>query len=540
MYDAWAAYDAQAMGLFFREKHLDDASDDARNEAVAYAGCRVVEARYVNAIGSGATLSELRGTMVALGYDPLVTSTTGDTPSAIGNRAAAAVLAATFMDGANEAGNYADSSYSPINTPLIVSLAGNTMTDCDHWQPLALDYSVAQNGIPLPSNVQSFVGSQWGGVTPFSLVRASPNVPYIDPGPPPRFGSEELRTQMVELIRIQSEIDPTDPSVVDLSPSVRGNNSVGTNSGTGHAQNPATGLPYPANAVLRADYGRAIAEFWADGPTSETPPGHWNVFGNAVSDHAEATHRLAGAGDALGRLEWDVKMYLALNGALHDAAIVAWGLKRVYDSSRAVSLIRAMATLGQSSDPLGTSYDPNGLPLVPGLIEVVTPASAAPGERHEALAPYVGKVAVLGWAGQPSDPHTQTSGVHWERAERWVPYQRNTFVTPAFPGYISGHSTFSRAGAEILAALTGSAFFPGGAFEYSLSPGEFVHELGPTAPFKLEWATYFDASDEAGMSRLWGGIHTTSDDLVGRMSGRTVGLSAWSHARSFFDGTANP
>jgi hypothetical protein len=32
--------------------------------------------------------------------------------------------------------------------------------------------------------------------------------------------------------------------------------------------------------VKRSDYFRVLAEFWADGPTSETPPGHWHAMAN--------------------------------------------------------------------------------------------------------------------------------------------------------------------------------------------------------------------------------------------------------------------
>ena len=49
-------------------------------------------------------------------------------------------------------------------------------------------------------------------------------------------------------------------------------------------------------------------------------------------------------------------------------------------------------------------------------------------------------------------------GTEWIRAIDWLPYQRETFVTPAFAGYVSGHSVFSRAGAEVLTAITGSHF----------------------------------------------------------------------------------
>src|SRR5262249_44727266 len=77
---------------------------------------------------------------------------------------------------------------------------------------------------------------------------------------------------------------------------------------------------------------------------------------------------------------------LALNGALHDAAIWAWGNKDVYDSSRPITLIRYMAGRGQSSDPAAASYHPDGLPLVPDLIEVITADTTRPGGRHEPLA----------------------------------------------------------------------------------------------------------------------------------------------------------
>jgi hypothetical protein len=99
------------------------------------------------------------------------------------------------------------------------------------------------------------------------------------------------------------------------------------------------------------------------------------------------------------------------------------------------------------------------LPERDGLIEIVTDGSAAPGERHEGLP--VGGFAARTWAGSPADPEVDVAGVAWIGAVDWVPYQRDTFVTPAFAGYVLGHSVFSRAGAEILAGFTGSEFFPG-------------------------------------------------------------------------------
>ena len=48
--------------------------------------------------------------------------------------------------------------------------------------------------------------------------------------------------------------------------------------------NPKTGMPYESQIVPRGDYTRVLAEFWADGPDSETPPGHWFTILNYVND----------------------------------------------------------------------------------------------------------------------------------------------------------------------------------------------------------------------------------------------------------------
>ena len=201
-------------------------------------------------------------------------------------------------------------------------------------------------------------------------------------------------------------------------------------------------------------------------------------------------------------------------------------------------MIRYMGGKGQSSDPAGPSYNPEGLPLEAGLIEVVTAESSAPGQRHEALADHVGEVAIRAWRGFPADPETQTNGVGWIRAVDWVPYQRSTFVTPAFAGYVSGHSTFSRAAAEVMTAITGSQYFPGGLSEWTVDMGELLHEEGPTEDLTLQWATYFDAADQAGISRLYMGIHIAQDDLEGRIIGAECGTGAWALAQRYFDGTA--
>ncbi len=542
MWDAWAAYDTTASGYIDKEKVQASDIPAARNEAISYAAFRVLTSRFIKAVGGDQSLSEFDDVMDSLCYPIDVTTTEGDTPAAVGNRIAAAVLAYGKTDGSNEAGGYSSPDYKTVNPPLVVAKAGTTMADPNRWQPLQIEHMISQNGIPVVNGVQQAVGPHWGHVKSFAMPDGGPAGVPIDPGPPPRLGDpatdQVFKEQAVEVIRDSSLLDPTAGATIDISPGVRGGNALGTNDGHGHPVNPATGQPYPSDVVNLGDFARVMAEFWADGPKSETPPGHWNVLANLVSDERSPNLRIGGAGPSVDRLQWDVKLYLALNGAVHDAAIAAWGLKGDYDGTRPISMIRYMGGLGQSSDPNGPSYNKEGLPLVPGLIEVITKATTAPGQRHAALAGHEGEIAIRAWAGNPKDPKTQIGGVTWILAANWVPYQLPTFVTPAFQGYISGHSTFSRAGAEVLTGFTGNEYFPGGISGYTIKAGSLKFEAGPTTDIRLEWATFYDAADQAGQSRLYGGIHVQVDDFTGRVIGSECGKEAWAKAQQYYSGQA--
>lgn len=540
MWDAWTAYDATAAGVIFKEKVHVDRCDvaKARNEAISYAADRVLSARFIKAVGGDVSLSQFADLMDSLSYPTTITTTEGDAPSAVGNRIAKAVLDYSLADGSNEAGGYAATDYKPINPVLIVALPGITMVDVNQWQPLQVDYQVSQNGIPVPGLAQVAVGPHWGHVTSFGIPEGGTGGVPFDPGGPPRFGdpiSDALfKTQAVEIIRDSSLLDPASDTTIDISPAVIGGNALGSNGGRGHAINPSTGRAYAPQTVKAGDFYRTIAEFWADGPKSETPPGHWNVLANAVSDALSPNLRIGGTGPVLDRLEWDVKLYLALNGAVHDAAIAAWGLKGRYDGGRPISMIRYMASLGQSSDPSAAAYNKEGLPLVPGLIELITKDKTASGGAMADLKGHEGEIALHAWQRDPVDP--TMSRVAWILGTLWMPYQLPTFVTPSFQGYISGHSTFSRAAAEILTGITGSEYFPGGLSSWTVPAGSFRIAAGPSADVILQWATYYDAADQAGQSRLFGGIHVQADDFTGRIVGSMCGKDAWLLAQRYYAG----
>lgn len=542
MWDAWAAYDPSARGYMVDTyRHADDITA-AREEAIAYAAYRLLVHRFQSAPFAEVSLAAFDARMEALGFDPAVTTVDGTSPAALGNRVAQTIIEFGMSDGANEQNDYADDSgYEPVNPDLEFELPGTSMNDPNRWQPLVFDNLVLQNGIVIGATVQEFLNPNWGQVVTFGLTEdhlSQPNL-YLDPGPPPQLGGDgdqQFRDNVVQVIRFNSWVDPADGATIDISPGVYHNNSLGTQDGTGYPFNPVTHEPYAQNVVPRADYVRVLAEFWADGPASETPPGHWNTLANFVADYPGFEKRIAGTGPILDGLEWDVKVYLALNGALHDAAVAGWGCKGHYDYSRPISHIRYMGGLGQSTDPDSLRYHPDGLPLIPGLIEMITRDSSAPGERHYHLRAYRFQIAVRAWRGAPEDPENDIGGVDWIRAVDWMPYQSPSFVTPPFAGYVSGHSTFSRAGAEVLTAFTGSPFFPGGLGEFVAPQDEFLDfEDGPSETIKLTWATYYDAADEAGVSRLYGGIHPAADDFPGRIMGAMVGNLAYAKALDYFE-----
>lgn len=571
MWDAWSAWDTgdSTHWLVDESPRLKGDAETARRASISYAAFTLLKFRFANSPGFEDVEPLYDQLMIDLGYDPTYSSTTGDDPRAVGNRIAAQYVFFGLSDGSNEIDDHENQWYAPINEPLVPPESGTQAIDVpDRWQPLALDYFVDQSGNIELGGYPEFLGPEWGNVVPFSLredqrdVRerdGNPYPVYLDPGAPPMLvPAEEDRflEGFEQVLHWSAHLDPADGVTVDISPNSIGNATLPTDGsdidwfydaenggdiGAGYAVNPVTGATYPTQVVPRADYARVLAEFWADGPDSETPPGHWFDILNDVMDHPAFERRLGGAGPTLDPLEYDVKAYFALGGCMHDSAIAAWGCKGWYDYVRPISAIRWMAENGQRTDDTLSNYHPHGLRLIDDLVEVITDASSAPGERHEALRgdddENLGRIAVFCWAGPDyiGDPETEIAGCRWILAEDWWPYQRPTFVTPNFAGYVSGHSTFSRAAAELMTLLTGSPWFPGGLGEYVASADEFlVFEDGPSVEVRLQWVSYRDASDQCSLSRIWGGIHPPADDIPGRLIGLVVGPQAWDHANTYF------
>ena len=424
MFDAWAAYDHVAHGTQYgdalRRPFWERFSITRRNEAVSFAAYRALVDLFPP------QKAQFDVVMTGLGYNPADTSLDPSTAVGIGNLTAAAVLSYRHHDGSNQLGDltasgvpYADyTGYAAVNPALVVAApsALSLFVVPGRWQPLS--YFNPDLGTVVTPN---FIAPFWGQVRPFALSDGS----QLRPVAPSAWDSQTMRDEVDEVITISAGLD---------------------------------------------DRQKAIAEYWADGPKSELPPGHWNLLAQTVAARDHHT------------LGMDIKMFFALNNALFDASIATWEAKRFYDYWRPVSAIR---------------YLKNGQTIV---------AWGGPG---------LGAKSMLG--------------------ETWRPFQKDSFPTPPFSEYTSGHSAYSAAGAEVLRKFTGSNKFDG---SVTIAAHSLIAEpLAPAAPVTLKWSTFTVAADEAGMSRRYGGIHFREGDLAGRTLGKQVGVMVYSHARSYWIGT---
>ena len=534
---------------------------------ISYASYNFIRHRFQKSVGVINTFNSADSLMLTLDYDinyDKLDYLSGD-PRSIGNYLYKIYSDYGFIDNSNELNDYSSNYYSPLNPPLDLDYYGNpNIIDPNRWQPLKISNFIDQSG-NLIEGIPKFISPEWGNVIPFALKEEDLVIKlrddnvykiYHDPGPPPLLDTlnqgtlDSLFKSSFSMVSIWgSHLDRSDGVLLDISPNSIGNlNSYpsdffdfhnlykyfdGGDVGLGHNINPFNNLKYEEQIVPRGDYTRVLAEFWADGPDSETPPGHWFVILNEVNDDKNLIRKFQGIGDELDRLEWDIKSYFLMGGAMHDAAISAWGSKGYYDYARPISIIRYLSENGQSTHEDSANYNPNGFPLIEGYIELVSLDDPLVGEDSKNL----GKVKLFTWKGfSESDSSDIEKGVGWILAEEWWPYQRPSFVTPPFAGYISGHSTYSSAAATILEKLTGSEYFPGGIGEFNIPKNNFlVFEKGPSVDMKLQWATYRDAADQCALSRIWGGIHPYVDDIPGRKIGKNIGDDAFSKGKLLFE-----
>jgi hypothetical protein len=227
MYQAWAAYDAKAVGTEFGEAFRRPRAErtlENRRVAVSYAAYRAMLEYYPEEIDS------LRAAMLMQGLDPDDASVDLSTPEGVGNVAARAVIDGRLADGSNQFGDepasngepYSDyTGYSPVNTV-------DTVVDPNRWQPITFTRSDETQITP------DYLTPHWGLVEPFGLESGD----QFRPPPPPLVGSAQLASEVAEVVE--------------------------------------------ENANLSLEE-KAIVEFMRDGPQSTSQSGQWLVFGQEVS-----------------------------------------------------------------------------------------------------------------------------------------------------------------------------------------------------------------------------------------------------------------
>ena len=400
-FDAWAAYDAKAIGTRLGGSLRRPAAERTianKQKAISYAMYRALLNLYP------AQADRFRAKMVAFGYDPDDASESVTTPQGIGNHVAAKLIEYRRNDGANQSGNYADTtSYVPVNTADVVN-------DPSKWQPLRF----ANGATP------GFLAPHWNQVIPFGLSSAS----EFRTNGGPTYGSPQYLAQLDEIVETTANL---------------------------------------------TEEQKVIAEYWADGPRTVTPPGHWLLFATEVAKRDQMT------------LDKSVQLFFMVGNAAMDASIACWDMKRVYNTSRPITAIRAN---------------------------------------------YAGR--------QVRSFISPTAGFGMVDGSQWLPFQSPNFISPPFPEYASGHSTFSAAGAEVLRRFTGSDYF---GYSVTVPANSLTIQAGvPAAPVTLSWPTFKDAADQAGMSRRYGGIHFKAGDLDARACGKKVGERAFETAMDFING----
>jgi len=336
--------------------------------------------------------------------------------------------------------------FVPLNSPQITPGITNCEAEIeslDYWQPLCVPTFFG----PQICNVQNFLSPDAGAWTRFAL----PSGDAVRPIPPPYY------TQNPDLYVQQAR------EIVGYS----------------------AGL---------TDVNKMLAEFWADGPDTTAPAGHWY----RITLDTAVKERLS--------LVDTVKVMFLVGNALNDAGVASWDAKRFYNFVRPITMIQC-------------------------------------GLRGETVESWVG-------------PY---QGVGEVPTSEWQPYQATTFVTPAFPGYVSGHSTFSAAASRALKLFFNDDEYRApkcrlipegmGLYERRIDEGQpgFVKGLtnvpnnglrtrgySPATDVVLCWERWEDAGLESGISRFHGGIHIEADHVFGVEMGYQVADLAFQQCASYW------
>ncbi|WP_300014370.1 vanadium-dependent haloperoxidase [uncultured Roseobacter sp.] len=324
IYDAWAALVDEAYGHYSEIETALANTDANKTEAVSFAAHTAL----VKLFPGQAELFD--AFLTSQGYDPANLSADPDTAAGLGRLATQNVFAARENDGSNAENDFADTSgYTPVNTaePGSAGAPGGADFDPNLWQPLRVPTGTVTdaNGVPVIDNNdpasyadQVALTPHWGSVDSFALASND----QFRPEAPPQLG--EFSTYVDETGKVTTNDQAYRDQIAEVVQS----------------------------STELTNEQMVVAELWADGPRTESPPGHWNQIAQDI-----AVREGHGIDD-------DAKMFFALNAAVFDAGIATWETKCVYDyvrpQSATFSMTRPLKHGAASTREPKKSLDRNG------------------------------------------------------------------------------------------------------------------------------------------------------------------------------------
>jgi hypothetical protein len=454
IYDAWATYSPKASSVFNNGLKKRTGSRQDIATSIAVASMRSLEYIFEP---RPLIVGNISLAFQKAGFNPQNLAMDPNTPIGVGNIACGTVLSYRKKDGANSEADqfgtlvgglpFSDyTGYYPVNNPQTTP----GITDCsslrnlNRWQPLLVPQ---KSGPPV---AQKF---------------ASPHMAFVEP-----FAVKPF----------------------DFIDQFKGPGILGSNSDAQYRAQVAEVLTYSGQLN---DQLKMIAEFWADGPNSTAPPGHWHEIGLETIRNENLS------------LEKAIKLLFLQANAVFDGGILAWTYKIIWDSARPLAMIQCL---------------------------------------------YANQT-ITAWKGPYQGVGTMPGG-------KWQPYQNVNFITPPFSEYLSGHSTFSAASAGVYRRFFGDDKFRGNSymvkageslFEPKITagnpgfiagvtdvPNTGVNSVGyaPATDIQLTWSTWTEAANQAGISRLYGGIHFQSANQDALKLGEMIAEKVWLQANRFFNG----
>lgn len=274
------------------------------------------------------------------------------------------------------------------------------------------------------------------------------------------------------------------------------------------------------------DEQKMISEYWLQCPSD-------NV--NSINTPLYGTPSPSGVWLALAdiylrsnnkTIEDEIRYYFILSAGIFEASLNAWKLKRANLQARPIQKIRQLLyNQSQSVDvPIHQDWNP--------------------------ATPVVNNVP------------QNNSGAYW------LPYQTLYTISPPFPDFCSGHSTFGAAAAKLMCYLTGTdtvvlqnpvtnllifkytaqLFYNNNAWKNAsinnvfIFPGSSaVQPTDPSSPsqgfngalqvplsgIRLNWTTWSQMANSNGESRIYGGVHWESSNQAGLLVGNEIADVLW-------------